>query len=264
MKTFVINLKEATERREHMARQLDDLGLNYEFFDACRSAEGYQPYFTGYDPDVYMLISRRTALPGEIGCYASHLSLWQRCIEIDEPIVILEDDSFLEPSLPNAVTTAEKIIDTCGFIRLEANKQSRQFFKPSRYQRIGSLDNYQISYLSRIAVCATGYVISPAAAKNLVENSTTLLGPVDKYIQRTWHHKQPLYLLSPAPVIAQTGEIDSHIKHDGTSKKHALGIMLFLKIALFKTTNYFRRVYFNATVGKQSRTEVQQLLRALS
>ena len=263
MKIIVISLKDATERRQHIGAQLDSLGLSHEFFDACRGDDGHEPFFASYAPSIYMLHSRRAALPGEIGCFASHLSLWKRCVEINEPIVILEDDSSLNPSMPNAVNTAEKIIDTCGYIRLEANKQSRQLFKFSRYQEIGSLDNYQISYLSRIALCSTGYAISPAAARNLAESCTALLCPSDKYIQCVWHHKQPLYLLSPSPVLQQTGEFDSHIKTDEKTKQHALGIILFLKIALFKTTNYFRRSYFNATVGKQSRTEVKQLLRAL-
>ncbi|WP_025452269.1 glycosyltransferase family 25 protein, partial [Helicobacter pylori] len=29
---------------------------------------------------------------GELGCYASHYSLWQKCIELNEAICILEDD----------------------------------------------------------------------------------------------------------------------------------------------------------------------------
>ncbi|CCF80089.1 putative lipopolysaccharide biosynthesis protein [Helicobacter bizzozeronii CCUG 35545] len=34
---------------------------------------------------------------GELGCYASHYSLWQKCIQLHEPIAILEDDVHLKP-----------------------------------------------------------------------------------------------------------------------------------------------------------------------
>ena len=95
MQIIVISLKDATERRQHISAQLESLGLSHEFFDACRGDDGYEPFFSNYDPDIYMLHSRRAALPGEIGCFASHLSLWKRCVEIDEPIVILEDDGSL-------------------------------------------------------------------------------------------------------------------------------------------------------------------------
>lgn len=30
--------------------------------------------------------------PGVVGCFYSHYSLWQRCMELDEPIMIFEDD----------------------------------------------------------------------------------------------------------------------------------------------------------------------------
>ena len=30
--------------------------------------------------------------PGVIGCFYSHYRLWQKCIELDEPILVFEDD----------------------------------------------------------------------------------------------------------------------------------------------------------------------------
>jgi len=264
MKIFIISLTNATQRRARISAQLERLGLAYEFFDACRGDDGYQPYFEGYDPDIFMLYSRRTALPGEIGCYASHKSLWQKCIETQEPIVIIEDDAHLDDRLPDALKTAAKIIQQCGFIRLEPNKQSRQFYKPSRYQSVGYLDNFEISYLSRIALCTTSYIVSPAAAGKLVFASNVLLAPVDKFNQRNWHHGQALYLLSPEMVRAQDDELESQIKLDAKTAKHAVGLALFLKIAVYKSANWFRRVYFNATIGKQSKTRVREKIASLS
>jgi glycosyl transferase family 25 len=264
MKIFIISLTNATQRRAHISAQLERLGLEYEFFDACRGDNGYQPYFDDYDPDIYMLHSRRTALPGEIGCYASHKSLWQKSIDLQQPVVIIEDDAHLNDELPDALNTAAKIIDQCGFIRLEANKQTRHFYKPSRYQPVGYLENFEISYLSRIALCATAYIVAPAAAIKLVAASSILIAPNDKFMQQNWHHGQALYLMSPATVRAQDNELDSQIKVDTNSAKHALGFALFLKIAAYKSANWFRRVYFNATTGQQSRTRVREKIASLS
>ena len=37
----------------------------------------------------------------EMGCFASHYLLWEKCVELDEPIMILEDDvEFCAPVLP--------------------------------------------------------------------------------------------------------------------------------------------------------------------
>ena len=34
--------------------------------------------------------------PGELGCFASHYLLWEKCLELNEPIVVIEDDAQLE------------------------------------------------------------------------------------------------------------------------------------------------------------------------
>jgi len=36
----------------------------------------------------------------ELGCFMSHFSLWQRCIQLDQPIVILEHDVILTAAVP--------------------------------------------------------------------------------------------------------------------------------------------------------------------
>ena len=29
----------------------------------------------------------------QLGCYASHYSMWEKCVELDYPIIVLEDDA---------------------------------------------------------------------------------------------------------------------------------------------------------------------------
>jgi len=258
MDIYVISLKDAHERRAAITQQLDKLGLSFEFFDACTGVDGYEPFFDAYDPATYMIHSRRAALPGEIGCYASHLSLWQRCVETGRPLAVIEDDAVLTDDFPAALKTAEKIIATCGFIRLEENKQSRF---PKRYQSVGTLDKFTISFIARVALCTTGYTVSPTAAGRLADNSTTLLAPVDRYLQRPWSHGQPLYLLSPAAVLKQEGVFESAVKAGDTGK--TLSTSLLLRIAAIKGMYFFKRVWFNATTGRKSRARVRQALATL-
>ncbi|WP_104713491.1 glycosyltransferase family 25 protein [Helicobacter cetorum] len=42
-------------------------------------------------------------LPQELGCFLSHYFLWKKCLELNEPIIILEDDVALEPNFIQAL-----------------------------------------------------------------------------------------------------------------------------------------------------------------
>jgi GR25 family glycosyltransferase involved in LPS biosynthesis len=45
-----------------------------------------------YERQVIDKNKEKQKSPGVIGCFYSHYSLWQRCMELDEPIMIFEDD----------------------------------------------------------------------------------------------------------------------------------------------------------------------------
>jgi glycosyl transferase family 25 len=262
MELYVISLADALERRAAITDQLNGLGLPFKFFDACTGAAGYEPFFNDYDPATYRIHSRREALPGEIGCYASHLALWQLCVEIDRPIVIIEDDAILTEAFPAALRSTAKIIADCGFMRLEPNKQSRR--RPRRYIPVGELDQFEVNYVARLSLCMTGYAVSPAAARRLVESSATLLAPVDRYLQRPWSHRQPVYSLTPAAVQRQQGVFESNIKVGSGAGHEQLTLGVLTRIALSKGGYFCKRVWFNATTGRLSRTRVRQALRQLA
>ncbi len=55
---------------------------------------------------------------GELGCYASHYSLWEKCIELNEVICILEDDITLKEDFKEGLDFLEKHIQELGYVRL--------------------------------------------------------------------------------------------------------------------------------------------------
>jgi GR25 family glycosyltransferase involved in LPS biosynthesis len=46
---------------------------------------------------------------GAQGCFLSHYHLWQRCLTLNEPIIILEHDAVIEQSFTNIVTDKDLI-----------------------------------------------------------------------------------------------------------------------------------------------------------
>lgn len=97
MKIFVINLEARPDRLAFMSNQLQD--LEWERFSAINGHEltldkisklGFEPYYKWRDP-----ILNRALTTTEISAAISHYMLWEKCAELNEPILILEDDSEL-------------------------------------------------------------------------------------------------------------------------------------------------------------------------
>ncbi|HDZ9284767.1 TPA: glycosyltransferase family 25 protein, partial [Vibrio cholerae] len=93
MKIYVISLKNSLDRRASIEQQMTSHGLKFEFFDAIDGRiDPPHPLFANYDYTKRLwLTSGKMPMRGELGCYASHYLLWQKCVELNAPIVVLED-----------------------------------------------------------------------------------------------------------------------------------------------------------------------------
>ena len=98
IKTYVINLDTEHERRKRITSHLKELGLNFALFKGLR--------WKDLPSDLHSLFFDASGSPhnprltlGEIGCYASHLSLFRQLAQEDRDTAyfILEDDAILDP-----------------------------------------------------------------------------------------------------------------------------------------------------------------------
>ena len=82
MKVFVISLKRSPDRRRYIEKQLDDLNIKFEFFDAVDGrAEPPHPLFENYNYAKRLwLTSGRMPSKGELVVYGSHYLLWLKSI----------------------------------------------------------------------------------------------------------------------------------------------------------------------------------------
>lgn len=245
MRIVVISLPDAADRRRSAAEQLTRLGLEFEFLDAFDGSTRVPAHFTEFDSRAYRLNCQRDPLPGEIGCYASHLSLWKRCAEIGEPMLILEDDFEALPGFAEAISIVETLLMEHDFIRLEPFDRPRAVGKRLRRvgHELGSIGRFTLYYVSDVPTQLTAYAISPSGAARLAKGSARLIAPADKFVQRTWDHGVPVFALSPA--IVQTGPHSSHstIGDRRSLKSRELGLLLAR--AAYKGLGELRRLGFD-------------------
>jgi len=238
MRIFVINLPESRERRANARTQLDRLGVSFEFFDAIRGDAALQEHFDGYDEYRFLLNTGRTATSGEIGCYASHLALWKKCIELDQPIMVMEDDLLLDDRFADAARLVARHIDDLGYIRLQSETRGKK-------RLIRQLGNFSLWRYTRFPHSAMCYGISPTVARTFVSSSTVLTAPIDVHVKKFWEHGHRMYGITPFTVTESQASSDSTITGRRKAKK-ALKLKLLRRVArldgLLKRNQFNRRV----------------------
>jgi glycosyl transferase family 25 len=237
MRVHIISLERSAQRRAALEARLTALGVDWEIFRAVDGRAGYAS-FEGCDVHRYRLNTGRLPSDGEVGCYASHLHLWQQCATTGEPLVVMEDDAEPLPSFAESLAAASALIGRYGFLRLEYDGPGQ----PARTRPIETVGRFTAHYYSKYPYGAMCYALSPAVARAFVTASRTLQAPVDQFIKRCWEHGQPLYGLLPYSVRESPHAVDSTIQ---ARAKHPPSPALRARRALRKLDNVLKRAVFN-------------------
>ena len=211
MDIFIISLPEASKRRERIAKILDESQLVYTVFDAVNGHNGLPSSLVHLPDDGFRKVFKSRPLSkGERGCYASHYLLWQKCIELNRPIVILEDDAIPLAGFKDALAELECLHRTYGYIRLET-----QFGSHSKINSVNTC--IDLVFWDANDMRTGGYSISPEGAKAFLDASTRWLYSVDYFIGSSYLHHVPAIGLSP-PIVSAPNDLGTYIQLDAKTK----------------------------------------------
>lgn len=230
----LINLGKDIERRTQATRQLDQQGVSYEIFDALNGDQG-RATFDQIDDHGFVLRTGRRYTPGEIGCFASHKALWQRCVEQNSALLIMEDDFALAPEFSGAVAAAGELVDTLGLIRLQDERRGKS-------TKVMPFAGFQLERYTKTPHCTLCYAISPEVARKLVALHADFCAPVDVVLKHVWEYDNAMYCLQPYTVSSSELSFDSVIR--GREKCPKSPLRRARRFWL-KTTWQWQRVIFN-------------------
>ena len=201
--TYVINLRRREDRRK---RFIENNGskIQFDFFDAFDAKgegltydglkqRGFDTNQTWKDPQDGQHLSY-----GGVGCFISHFWLWQRCIKLNHPIMILEDDVIIEDEFD-----CQEILDLLieGYNLVYPGYAEQGTAKPVKGKTGLVIPDYPY--------WASSYAITPEAAKILVNDEIKQnIIPVDEYITTKLPELNP---------IGYEKRIIHQIPKDGTS-----------------------------------------------
>lgn len=104
LRAWVINLDRAPERLARVSGQLAALGLPFERLPAVDARQFTPEQAALLDASAYRRKHGKEPVPGELGCYLSHLQAMRRFLASDADFgLIFEDDVLLHDSLPSVL-----------------------------------------------------------------------------------------------------------------------------------------------------------------
>lgn len=113
--------------------------------------------------------------PGEIGCFSSHYRLWQKCVELDEPIFIWEDDA--------RVMRKYQPVEWVDVLSV-ASSHEKKMRKYWQYLLTPEGEPVAADYFQSSMPGNAGYLIKPHAAKILVNEYKNSFLPADNAINQ--------------------------------------------------------------------------------
>ena len=144
--------------------------------------ELWKEFSTQYSVEIYEKSKynkqeiEKISSPGVIGCFYSHYVLWQKCVDLDEPIIIFEDDIKFFRNV--------EITDWDDILILALGKSSylkepwkTYLEKPTDTPRV-------VPWRNATMPGNQGYAIKPKAAKKLLKTYNSYFLPADNAINQ--------------------------------------------------------------------------------
>ncbi|MCJ2378617.1 glycosyltransferase family 25 protein [Vibrio sp. ZSDZ34] len=212
MKVFIVSLLRSQDRRKNIAEELNKQKIPFEFFDAIDGREGEHELWANYNlAKRIWLTSGRPPSRGELGCFASHYLLWERCVELDEPILIIEDDSEIQPEFGQHFEQLQQSVLKYGFLRLEHENNECTLYPVEQGEA------FSISYMDANYRGTVSYTLTPSIANKLLAHAKRWYSPVDNYIGSAFVHGVVSYKYQPE-IVKNTEDFASTIQHDDPDK----------------------------------------------
>lgn len=205
---FVINMAGNTTRMARAASELERLDIPFARFEAVDGrALSEDQLARVYDPAINRRRARRPLIGPEIGCYLSHISVWEQIATGDFPgAVILEDDFAAADDLANVLEALARDPGDWEIVKLFSarDRQKLMYSRPL-------VDGRSLSVPYKVPNTTLGYAIRREAAARLAACALPVSRPIDEDHKHFWELGLKVVLVSPCPLTfsEQSSESDS-------------------------------------------------------
>lgn len=190
-RVIVINLDRDVESLAHISAELARAGLVFDRFAAVDGDDlpGWLKH--------YFAKASATLMPGEIGCYASHLAICRDMAARNAPALVLEDDVALPPNLPMLLTRLLAVLpEGWDFVRLSYPSKRAM-------DHVAHLAGaYDLVRYTHVPTSTGAYLLSPSGARKFLAAPVSRDNPVDHDLRRVWAWRLSTFGVAPPLVQA--------------------------------------------------------------
>ncbi len=222
---WLINLDRDEDRLSKMQKQLDSMGLSFQRFPAIYGKDHVETLSKRADQTAYSRNMGSKILPGKMGCYASHVAVWEAFVASDDKVaLILEDDVVFHDDFLESVDTAlagAAHWDTVRFNCVRAKLPVSQ----------GKLGRYTLNAYIGPFTGNAAYLLKKDAAKRILPNLWPQTRAFDHELNRFFKHDFRQCGLEP---------FSSHVDDENVSSITGTGFGLVKKLKWYKRLPHFR------------------------
>ncbi len=182
-----------------MRSQLNAMGIHYEIIDAVRGDALNRTYRQQINPAGNMS-------SGQIGCYLSHIQIYERLIDQQIPVaLVLEDDTVLLPTVTSILENQSMTLDFdyCFLGSDDAGDAGYIFYNSADPT---PLSHHHLAYpLSAGPYCLNAYLITLEGARKRVAHAYPARSAIDHYFYLPY---QPRFM-AVVPMVAFVNELST-------------------------------------------------------
>ncbi|AUI65354.1 MULTISPECIES: glycosyltransferase family 25 protein [Glaesserella] len=222
---YIINLESSLDRKEYIKKQFNTYqdSIHYTFFPAINGNKEKEFYlFKKYNKAKRFLRKGNIMSFSQLGCFASHYLLWEKCIELNKGIIILEDDAILQ----------DNFLDVYKFCTSDENSFEFFWLSPPAFEKMNGEHTLKIKNSNTELIKfvgkhdnATGYYITPQSAKKLLDYCQEWIYEVDITMDRFWENRLNILNVNP-PCVKPSFEFKTNIEVDKNKKNRTVKIRL--------------------------------------
>ncbi len=194
LQTWVINLDRAPERLARIGAQLQRLKLPFTRLAAVDARALTAEQTALLDEAAYSRKHGMTPVPGELGCYLSHVQAMHAFLASSADFaLILEDDALLHDSLPAVLQGLMNLAGRWDVAKLSAVHSGT----PVAYADVAP--GHQLAVMLSRCTGSSAYILNRRAAQAYVQGLLPMSLPYDHVFDQGWRFRLKFRLVTPTP-----------------------------------------------------------------
>ena len=209
---FIINLDRSPERLLHVQKQLDEAGISYTRVAAVEGSALSLPH-PQYNENLYKLKHGKRTSMGELGCYFSHLKVYEQFLETDLPYVLVcEDDITIPTNTASVLAEVEGMQTPWDLVKISKINSS----VPISVESL--TEPYSLAINLGRHTGSGAYLINRRAAESLLRRISVMTIPFDHAFDKEWRTGIRAYSLQPSLIKQEATKFKTTINTPGSSK----------------------------------------------